>query len=125
MSLEERDPDPVEEVSQRRTLKVDRRICPHCDKNVSFKTYRLHKRLFYDSSVGTWITADSPGGSAEDDVNLIETKASSSPPKSTGILNPDNDSTPFDYSDPPCADYGKHVWLCMYINACNVTRAYY
>ena len=55
-------------------------------------------------TIHLWVTADRPGGSAEDDDNLIETQTSSSPPRSTGILNPDNDSTPFDYSDPPCAD---------------------
>lgn len=110
----ESDPDPVEEeVSQRRILKVDRRICPHCDKNVSFKTYRLHKRLYYNSSLGTWITVDSPGGSAEDEDKLTETQASASPPRSTGILNPDDDSTIFDYSEPPCADYGKQVYGCV------------
>ena len=93
MNIEEgSDADPAEEVSRRRVLKVDRRTCPHCDKNVSFKTYRLHKRLYYNSSLCTWITADGPSGSVEDNDNLMETQANSSPPRSTRILNPDNDS---------------------------------
>ena len=38
----------------RKTLKVDRRHCPHCDELVSIKTYKVHKRQYYDADSGHW-----------------------------------------------------------------------
>ena len=35
---------------------VSRRICPHCNKSVSFKTYKAHRRLFYDWANDVWQT---------------------------------------------------------------------
>ena len=82
---EENSPDPIAEgVSQRRILKVDRRICPHCDKNVS---YRLHKRLHL------WVRGSLLIVLVEllrMTINLQRLKLT---PRSTGILNPDDDST--------------------------------
>ena len=34
---------------------VRRRLCPHCSKSVSFKTYKAHRRLFYDTSEDQWL----------------------------------------------------------------------
>lgn len=31
-----------------RIFKTDRRTCPHCQQLVSLKTYKTHKRLFYN-----------------------------------------------------------------------------
>ena len=28
---------------------TDRRTCPHCSESLSLKTYRFHKRLYFDS----------------------------------------------------------------------------
>lgn len=36
---------------------VSRRICPHCSKSVSFKTYKAHRRLFYDRSNDVWLSS--------------------------------------------------------------------
>ena len=47
---------------------VCRRICPHCNKNVTFKTYKSHRRLFYDSGSDSWlVVADSPSTSNDTD----------------------------------------------------------
>lgn len=36
---------------------VSRRICPHCSKSVSFKTYKAHRRLFYDATRDHWLSS--------------------------------------------------------------------
>ena len=32
----------------------DRRTCPHCSRSVSFKTYKIHQRLFYNPDLDVW-----------------------------------------------------------------------
>lgn len=39
---------------ERPYIKVERKVCPHCDQQLSIKTYKTHKR-FYDSSTNTWL----------------------------------------------------------------------
>ena len=34
--------------------RLDRRTCPHCDRCVSYKTYRARKRLYYDAFGDSW-----------------------------------------------------------------------
>lgn len=41
----------------RRILCVQRRICPHCNKSVSLKTYKMHKRLYYDQECDNWFVS--------------------------------------------------------------------
>ena len=38
----------------RPTLKVNRRYCPHCDRLVSFKTFKAHKRLHHFDQVSEY-----------------------------------------------------------------------
>ena len=33
-----------------------RRTCPHCDNLVSLKNFKTHKRRFYDTTNGRWLT---------------------------------------------------------------------
>ena len=66
--------------SQRHIVKVDRRLCPHCDSSVFIKTFRAHKRLYFDSSTSKWHVraehwSDQEFGGSE---------ASDSPPGSVG-----------------------------------------
>ncbi len=42
------------DLSQRRIVRVDRRHCLHCDRSVSIKTYKAHKRLYFNSSSRNW-----------------------------------------------------------------------
>ena len=39
-------------MAERTVIKVDRRCCPHCDRSVSLKTYKAHRRLYYDATTG-------------------------------------------------------------------------
>lgn len=39
-------------------LLVNRRYCPHCNKNLSLKTYKAHKRLYFDRVTKEWRTTD-------------------------------------------------------------------
>ena len=40
---------------QRDCIQVRRRLCPHCDQNVSLKTFKHHRRLYYDSISDRWL----------------------------------------------------------------------
>ena len=40
-------------------LKVDRRWCPHCEQNLLLKTYKAHKRMYYDPVKHQWLTKTS------------------------------------------------------------------
>ena len=40
--------------SSRRLIQIQKRHCPHCNKIVSFKTFKAHKRLHYDSHAKQW-----------------------------------------------------------------------
>ena len=42
-------------VVQRRSIHPYQRHCPHCDQIVIYKTYKAHKRLYYNRTTGTWI----------------------------------------------------------------------
>lgn len=75
----------------RRFLVVSRRICPHCGKSVSFKTFKAHKRLYYDSFHDKWLTVASPD----------ESCYSEEPPTSFGV------SAGIDTDEAPTNYYGK------------------
>ena len=44
-------------LTARPTLSIDRRHCPHCSQFISLKTYKAHKRLYYDSDACVWQTS--------------------------------------------------------------------
>ena len=35
-------------------LRTDHRFCPHCNELLSYKTFRAHKRLYYDEHKDEW-----------------------------------------------------------------------
>ena len=41
----------------RQILRVERRTCPPCDSLVSLKTYKAHKRRYFDSVNQQWFTS--------------------------------------------------------------------
>lgn len=62
-----------------------RRLCPHCDESVSLKTYKSHRRMYYDSSNDTWshrqrFEEQLSSPDSDDD------KASESPPHTIGEM---------------------------------------
>lgn len=64
----------MEGTDHRHVIKVDRRHCPHCQCLVSVKTFKIHKRLFYDEERKLWNHRDSDGGHSD-----IESDCSSPP----------------------------------------------
>ena len=42
---------------RRRILRIERRDCPHCGRNVSLKTFQMHKRLYYDDECDKWLVS--------------------------------------------------------------------
>ena len=37
------------------SLCSSRRFCPHCSESLSLKTFKTHKRLYYDEDADKWI----------------------------------------------------------------------
>lgn len=57
-------------MSSRRKPRVSaatHRICPHCDKELNLKTYRAHRKLYFDSQSRSWLIASTgmPGKSVQ------------------------------------------------------------
>ena len=59
--------------TSRRILRVERRNCPHCDGLVSLKTFKAHKRRFFDAASGRWLKAI-------DELRIQSEDAESAPP---------------------------------------------
>lgn len=51
----------------KRARDQDRELCPHCDQNLSVKTFKKHKTLFLKSD-GTWIKSYSDMEAADSDI---------------------------------------------------------
>lgn len=85
--------------SSRPILRINRRVCPHCNQIVSLKTYKAHKRLFYDIESAKWIcTVNSCESSPSSSVDILNDEA---PPTSFGSSN-----CPMDIEhDPPSNVY--------------------
>jgi hypothetical protein len=43
----------------RRVIRTDRWVCPHCDQLLSTKTFKAHKRRYFDASSNSWLTKQS------------------------------------------------------------------
>ena len=50
-----------------RVVRTSRRLCPHCNQSVSFKTFKAHRRLYYDSAHDQWL------GKADDSTRASST----------------------------------------------------
>ena len=73
------------------------RFCGHCNQIVAYKTYKAHKRLFYNPLIGLWfITGAPPEAPLED--SIIDD--GESPPGSSEEANIEE----FDAESPPCSN---------------------
>ena len=105
--------DPESEfTSDRSVLHVSRRVCPHCSQSVSFKTFKAHKRLYYDSGRDHWLTTGA-GSSVHESQCDDEHTTDEAPPSSFGHkrLSDSIDAAPsFSYCD---MDDGKcsYRWI--------------
>ena len=59
----------------------DRRTCPHCGKSLSFKSFKIHERLYYNPVDAVWIKSKAFGSSHED----TEISSSDSEPSSVDL----------------------------------------
>jgi hypothetical protein len=59
----------------------DRRTCPHCGKSLSFKSFKIHERLYYNPVDAVWIKSKAFGSSHED----TEFSSSDSEPSSVEL----------------------------------------
>ena len=68
--------------SLRSHLCIERRHCPHCSKFVSLKTYKAHKRVYYDSDSDLWQTdgAETTQSAREESPPLSESDATTTFP---------------------------------------------
>ena len=46
--------------------------CPHCGKNVNLKTFKEHRRLYYDSGKRTWTKNESTRAGPSASASLLE-----------------------------------------------------
>ena len=90
---------------ERRIHKVNRRLCPHCDKNVSYKTYKSHKRLYFDTTSGAWIINrdDNNLSNPHEFPDLSESMDAESPPGSPGHVPLNSERQEYD------STYGKYM----------------
>lgn len=69
-----------------------RRVCPHCDESVSLKTYKAHRRMYYDPIGDKWshqqAFKEQLLSSDSDDNGCHADLASESPPHSIGEIRP-------------------------------------
>ena len=80
--------------------RVDRRVCPHCDRSVSYKTYKAHKRLYYDAFEDNWTRT-----MAESKTDVGE---SESPPRviaNTTVDHEEPEDIDVDDLQPPSTEY--------------------
>lgn len=65
---------------KRNTIRTERTLCPHCDQFLTLKTFKAHKRRYYDVSTNTWFYKKSHQESPLDD---------DSPPSTSFLPPPD------------------------------------
>lgn len=51
--------------SSPKRLRTDQRFCPHCNNLLSYKTYRAHKRLYYNETEETWYHVSQQEGTCD------------------------------------------------------------
>ena len=99
--------DEVVRSVARKRVKISKRYCPHCKETLSYKTFRTHKRLYYDSLKSVWLSSGEPPGL---DARPMEIQPSPcSPPRLSPLasvtddgLSADNDSPPRLHHDVGC-----------------------
>ena len=85
----------------RRILRTERWLCPHCDQLLSVKTFKAHKRTYYDASRNTWLKkscAQSTSRLADRSDEDEQAPAPFPTPSLVRILPPDDSDFSVDYS---------------------------
>lgn len=61
-------------------LRVERRHCPHCDKFVAFKTYKIHKLRYFDLTTCQWIKTADRTRHGEEKQKAVRNEPNENPP---------------------------------------------
>ena len=88
-------------VVQRRNIHPYQRHCPHCDQILAYKTYKAHKRLYYNRASGAWITKHD-----EPEENNLHTPYD----------NEDHEVKQCEDDSPPCSESNSEYSLNFDIN---------
>ena len=82
----------------------DRRTCPQCGKSLSFKSFKIHKRLYYNSAQSVWVTTGAH--SLHEDVSN-----SDSEPSLVELEDLVGSPPPPDHLSPPPPDYLEYSFM--------------
>lgn len=80
-------------------LRPDQRICPHCDRVLSYKTYNTHKRLYYNAETNSWNQGRSSDFTKEGSPSLEPVESCTDDQTSANFLA--------EQEDPPLSDPGS------------------
>lgn len=92
--------------SNRQIIQVEKRFCPHCNKTVSFKTFKAHKRLHYDSSNKKWLVSTPT-------LPIVFESNDKDAPTSLGIRQVEVMDQSIDYM-PPSSIFDGEFWTCFF-----------
>ena len=84
--------------------RLSHKYCPHCKKDCNIKTYKDHKRLYFDSDTKSWyVSSASDGAAVESDIEGLSSSLSSEKEDYSGVE--DNISQPmFEEAEEHAAD---------------------
>ncbi len=102
----------AENKSGRVILRVDRRFFPHCQEYLSFKTFKIHKRLYYNSGRDRWISKYYQDNTGEIP-DIGDETSDETPPISFGVpvSDSEDDSEPFGIGYESLYHRGNAVYL--------------
>ena len=92
---------------RRKQLRPDERICPHCDQIVSYKTYRMHRQLYFNIDSSRWfrdIQSSTEDEVVMSEVDRVDENMVSEPTPGEGMYPSDEiDLSPPPADDPHCS----------------------
>ena len=53
----------------RKRRRIERNFCHHCKQELTLKTYKTHKRRFYDTNTNTWLLKERLSESVQRDLS--------------------------------------------------------
>lgn len=69
------------------------RFCVHCNQIVAYKTYRAHKRLFYNPATGLWFVSDAPPEAPQEE-SVVDDDLPPASSEESNIEDSDGESPP-------------------------------
>ena len=113
-AMESTDSDSSNHASERKRVKISKRYCPHCKEILSYKTYRAHKRIYYESCRSLWHTRDeslgrrSPSPGQASSPSYVSVVSQSPTSASSDESPPNSQLDSFDACDNDCVASDSH-----------------